>query len=176
MCSVSCFEKSRAPDASTRTASASPISQGHSGRLRLDRHGVEAELKPESFPIEMIYFPVKRRKALKGEKTIIGLLVSAEVAHQRVHLPNDAEAEAERQKMARLRKLRLEQQAAQKLEVTRRPVTEMTSETVPRERSMKHIRHRFKATPGPLDGRTPASTPGTLSEWLAQKERNGGRY
>jgi len=218
VCSVSCFEKSRAPDASTRTASASPISQGHSGRLRLDRHGVEAVLKPESFPIEMIYVPVKRRKALKaeivqqiaesileigqqapiqvrpdegrlvlveglhrleackalGEKTIIALLVSAEVAHQRVHLPNDAEAEAERQKMARLRKLRLEQQAAQKLEVTRRPVTEMTSETAPRKRSMKHVRNKFKATPGPLA--PAASTPGTLSEWLAQKERNGGRY
>ena len=120
--------------------------------------------KPESFPIDKIYVPVKRRKALRaeivqkiaesileigqqapihvrpdegrlvlveglhrleackalGETTIMALLVSAEVAHQRMHLRHDAE-EAERQKMARLRKLRLEQKAAEKLGVTLRP-------------------------------------------------------
>ena len=177
-------------------------------------------LKPESFPIDKIYVPVKRRKALNaevvqqiaesileigqqapihvrsdegrlvlveglhrfeackalGETTIMGLLVSAEVAHQRMHLPHDAEAEAERQKMARLRKLRLEQEAAEKLGVTLRPDLAMKSRTVPQERPTKHIRNDLKATPSPSDGRTRGSTPKTLSEWLAQKERNGSRY
>jgi len=164
-------------------------------------------LKPESFPIDRIYVPVKRRKALKaeivqqiaesileiglqspihvrpdegrlvlveglhrleackalGETTIMGLLVSAEVAHQRMHLPHDAE-EAERQKMARLRKLRLEQEAAEKLGVTLRPDIAMKSQTILQERPPKHIRNNLKATSK------------TLSAWLAQKEQNGGRY
>ena len=35
--------------------------------MRLGHYGVEAVLKPESFPIDKIYVPVKRRKALKSE-------------------------------------------------------------------------------------------------------------
>src|SRR3954451_8850858 len=35
--------------------------------VRLGQYGVEAVLKPESFPIEKIYVPVKRRKALKPD-------------------------------------------------------------------------------------------------------------
>jgi ParB-like chromosome segregation protein Spo0J len=176
-------------------------------------------LKPESFPIDKIYVPVKRRKALKaeivqqiaesileigqqapihvrpdegrlvlveglhrleackalGETTIMGLLVSAEAAHQRMHLPHEIEAEAERQKMARLRKLRLEQEAAEKLGVSLRPDQDMKSKTVPRERPT-NIRNNLKATPSPFDGRTRGSTPKTLSEWLTQKERDGGHY
>src|SRR5579864_9193232 len=113
--------------------------------------GGEAVSKPESFPIDKIYVPVKRWKALKpevvreiaesileigqqapilvrrdegrfvlveglhrleackalGEPAIIGLLVSAEEAHYKMHSPQSPEAEAERQKMERLRKLRL---------------------------------------------------------------------
>jgi uncharacterized ParB-like nuclease family protein len=231
MCFVAAFAKFKAPDASFRSASASPISQGHRGRrVGLDRHGVEAVLKPESFPIDKIYVPVKRRKALKaeivqqiaesileigqqapihvrpdegrlvlveglhrleackalGETTIMGLLVSVEVAHQRMHLPHDAEAEAERQKMARLRKLRLEQEAAEKLGVTLRPDMAMKSRTVPQERLPqerlpKHIRSKLEAAPSPSDGRTSdgrasGSPPKTLSAWLVQKERHGGRY
>jgi hypothetical protein len=107
-------------------------------------------------------------------------LVSAEVAHQgahqTMHLPHDAEAEAERQKMARLRKLRLEQEAAEKLGVTLRPDMAVKSQTVPQERPTKHTRNNRKATPSPSNGRTSGSTPMTLSEWRAQKERNGGRY
>jgi uncharacterized ParB-like nuclease family protein len=185
---------------------------------------VQAVLKPETFPIDRIYVPVKRRKALKaeivqqiaesileigqqapihvrpdegrlvlveglhrleackalGETTIMGLLVSAEVAHQgahqTMHLPNDAMAEAERQKMARLRKLRLEQEAAEKLGVTLRPDMAVKSQTVPQERPTKHPGKNRKGTPSPSNGRTPGSTPMTLSEWRAQKERNGGRY
>ena len=35
--------------------------------IELDRYGVKAVLKPESFPIDKIYVPVKRRKTLKFE-------------------------------------------------------------------------------------------------------------
>ena len=35
--------------------------------MRLGHYGVEAVLKPESFPIDKIYVPVKRRKALKPD-------------------------------------------------------------------------------------------------------------
>ncbi|MGH9810861.1 MAG: ParB N-terminal domain-containing protein, partial [Terriglobia bacterium] len=115
-------------------------------------------LKPEKFPIDKIYVPLKKRKTLNaeavqeiaesilqvgqqapilvrpdegryvlveglhrleackalGEETIIGLLVSAQVARQDAVLPADAHAEAERQKTERLRKLRLEKEAAEK--------------------------------------------------------------
>jgi uncharacterized ParB-like nuclease family protein len=182
--------------------------------------GVEAVLKPESFPIDKIYVPVKRRKALEsevvqeiaesileigqqapvlvrpdedrfvlveglhrleackalGEKTIIGLLVSAEVAHQKTLLPRSAEVEAERQKMARLRKLRLEKEAAEKLAVASRAVTETESALLLRERPEKYIRNNLKPTPSQLDRRTSGSTPRTLSLWLTQQERGGGRY
>jgi hypothetical protein len=79
--------------------------------MGLSQYGARAMPKPESFPIDKIYVPVKRKKALKpelvqeiaesileigqqalhrfeackalGEKTIIGLLVSAESAHKK---------------------------------------------------------------------------------------------
>lgn len=215
------FREVQSSNASFCAAGASPISQGCRGRrVGLHRHGVQAVLKPETFPIDRIYVPVKRRKALKaeivqqiaesileigqqapihvrpdegrlvlveglhrleackalGETTIMGLLVSAEGAHQTMHLPHDAMAEAERQKMARLRKLRLEQEAAEKLGVTLRPDMAVKSQTVPQERPTKHPGKNRKGTPSPSNGRTPESTPMTLSEWRAQKERNGSRY
>jgi uncharacterized ParB-like nuclease family protein len=114
-------------------------------------------------------------KAL-GEKTIIGLLVSAEVARQKTLLPHTAEAEAERQKMARLRKLRLEKEAAEKLAVASRAGMETESAVLLRERPEKYIRNNIKATPSQLGRRTSGSTPRTLSEWLTQQERDGGRY
>ena len=188
--------------------------------IGLGHYGVEAVLKPESFPIDKIYVPVKRRKALKsevvqeiaesileigqqapilvrpdedrfvlveglqrleackalGEKTIIGLLVSAEVAHQKTLLPRSAEAEAERQKMARLKKLRLEKEAAEKLAVASRAVMEAEAAVLLRERPEKHIRNNLKPTPSQLDRSTSGSTPRTLSLWLTQQERGGGRY
>jgi hypothetical protein len=91
-------------------------------------------------------------KAL-GEKTIIGLLVSAQVARQDALLPHNAQTEAERQKMARLRKLRLEKEVREKLAVASTAA---------------------KATPSRR--RTSESTPRTLSEWLTRQERDGGRY
>jgi len=36
-------------------------------RMELSHDGVEAMPKPESFPIDKIYVPVKRKKALKPE-------------------------------------------------------------------------------------------------------------
>ena len=219
--SVASFANFKAPAFPLGPRVQVPFLMGHRGRrLELDRHGVEAVLKPESFPIDKIYVPVKRRKTLKaeivqqiaesileigqqapihvrpdegrlvlveglhrleackalGETAIMGLLVSAEVTNQRMHLPHEAEAEAERQKMARLRKLRLEQEAAEKLGVTLRPDIAVKSSTVPQERPTKHIRNSLKTAPSPLDGRTSGSTPKTLSAWLAQKERHGGRY
>jgi uncharacterized ParB-like nuclease family protein len=177
-------------------------------------------LKPESFPIDKIYVPVKRRKALKselvqeiaesileigqqapilvrpdedrfvlveglhrleacralGEKTIIGLLVSAEVAHQKTSLPHSAEAEAERQNMVRLRKLRLEKEAAEKSAVASRAVMETEPAVLLRERPDKYIRNNLKATPRQLNRGTSGSAPRTLSEWLTQQKRDGGRY
>ena len=188
--------------------------------MGLSYYGVEAMPKPESFPIDKIYVPVKRKKALKpelvqeiaesilevgqqapilvrpdedrfvlveglhrfeackalGEKTIIGLLVSAEVAHQKTPLSHSADAEAERDKMARLKKLRLEKEAADKLAVASKAVMEMESAELLRKRPEKGIRNSLKATPGQLNRRTSASTPTTLSEWLTQQKRDGGRY
>jgi hypothetical protein len=114
-------------------------------------------------------------KAL-GEKTIIGLLVSAQVARQDALLPDNAQAEAERQKMARLRKLRLEKEAAEKLAAASRAVMETESAGLLRERPEKYIRNNLKATPSRLGRRTSGSTPRTLSEWLTKQERDGGRY
>jgi uncharacterized ParB-like nuclease family protein len=177
-------------------------------------------LKPESFPIDKIYVPVKRRKALRpelvqeiaesileigrhapilvrpdkdrfvlveglhrleackalGEKTIIGLLVSAKVAHQKTLLPHSAEAEAERQKMVRLRKLRLEKEAAEKSAVASRAVMETEPAVFLRKRPDKYIRNNLKATPRQLNRGTSGLIPGTLSEWLTQQKRDGGRY
>ena len=165
-------------------------------------------LKPESFPIENIYVPVKRRKALNshvvqeigqqapihirtdndrfvlveglhrleackalGEKTIIGILVSAETAHHKPHLPHFAEAEAARRKMQRLRTLRLEKEAAEKLAVPSNPDLNKEPATL----SLKHRIDRHQATPR-QSTQTVGSTPKTLSEWLTQQDRDNGRY
>ena len=167
--------------------------------------------KPESFPIDKIYVPVKRKKALKpelveeiavsileigqqapilvrpdegrfvlvdglhrfeackalGEKTVIGVLASSEIVHQKTLLSDSAEAEAERDKMARLKKLRLEKEAAeaalatQSAEHLRKPVE-------------KGVRSNLKASRSQI-GRG-VSGPKTLSEWLTQQKRDGGRY
>ena len=171
--------------------------------------------KPESFPIDKIYVPVKRRKALKpevvqeiaasileigqqapilvrpdedrfvlveglhrleackalGGRAIIGLLVSAEVAHHKTLSPQSAEAEAERQKMERLRKLRLEREAAEKPGIAARAAL-----TVQREHPEKTIRNNLKATSSQLGRGTSGSTPRTLSEWIKRQERGGGNY
>ena len=161
--------------------------------------------KPESFQIDQIYVPVKRKKALKpelvqeiaesileigqqapillrpdegrfvlveglhrfeackalGEKTIIGVLVSAEIVHQKT-LSSDS-AEAERDKMARLKRLRLEKEAAARLAAASEPVVSTQSQLL-------------KASRGQINRKTSGSAPETLSEWLTQQKRDGGRY
>jgi uncharacterized ParB-like nuclease family protein len=208
---------------SPRSAGAGSVVQSDSGcRLApwivLSPYGVQAVLKAESLPIDKIYVPVKRRKALKsevvqqiaesilevgqqdpilvrpdedrfvlveglhrleackalGEKTIMGLLVSAEVAYQKMLLPYSAEAELEHQKMLRLRKLRLQKEAAEKLAVSQKAQTD--SAVLLRDDPKKYNRNNLKATPSQLDRRTSGSTSRTLSEWLTQQERSGGRY
>jgi len=173
--------------------------------------------KPESFPIDKIYVPVKRKKALKpelvqeiaesileigqqapilvrpdegrfvlveglhrfeackalGEKTIIGVLVSPEIVHQKTLLSDSAEAE--RDKMARLKRLRLEKEAAARAAASE-PVMRTQSAELLREPSEKGIRNNLKTSPSQLNRVTSGSTPKTLSEWLTQQKRDGGRY
>jgi hypothetical protein len=176
--------------------------------------------KPKSFPIDKIYVPVKRKKALKpelvqeiaesileigqqapilvrtdedrfvlveglhrleackalGEETIIGTVVSTEIVHQKTLLSDSAEAEAERDKMARLKKLRLEKETAEKLAVASKAVVETESAELLRKRPEKGIRNNLKATPSQLNRSSSGSTPRTLSEWLTQQKRDGGRH
>jgi len=175
--------------------------------------------KPESFPIDKIYVPVKRKKALKpelvqeiaesileigqqapilvrsdegrfvlveglhrfeackalGEKTIIGVLVPAENVHQKTLLSDTAEAEAERDKMARLKRLRLEREAAARLAAASEAVTETQSAEL-RRPSEKGIRNNPKASRSQLNRTASGSKPKTLSEWITQQKRDGGRY
>ncbi|MBR0796000.1 ParB N-terminal domain-containing protein [Bradyrhizobium jicamae] len=171
--------------------------------------------KPESFPIENIYVPVKRKKAIKpevveeiagsileigqqapilvrpdegrfvlveglhrleackalGETTIIAILVSAEPAQKRTPLFESPEAEAERDKMARLKKLRLEKEAADRSTADLRGVMETEAQLL-RTGSAKGVRHNAKTAPS----RTSGSAPKTLSEWITRQKRDGGRY
>jgi hypothetical protein len=164
--------------------------------------------KPERLPIDKIYVPVKRKKALRpelvqeiaesilaigqqapilvrsdedrlvlveglhrfeackalGEETIIGLLVPAEPAHPKTLLSDNAEAEAERDKMARLKKLRLEKEAGEHLAAAARPATQ------------KGARNDLKAPSSQSNRSTPASRPKTLSDWITQQKGTGGRY
>jgi uncharacterized ParB-like nuclease family protein len=186
--------------------------------MELSHYGVEAMPKPESFPIDKIYVPVKRKKALKpelvqeiaesileigqqapilvrpdegrfvlveglhrfeackalGEKTIIGVLISAEIVHQKTLLSDSGEAE--RDKMARLKRLRLEKEAAARLAAASEPVMQTQSAELLREPSEKGIRNNVKASRTQLNRRTSVSTPKTLSEWLTQQKRDGGRH
>jgi len=181
--------------------------------MELIHYGVEAMPKPESFPIDRIYVPVKRKKALKpelvqeiaesileigqqapilvrpdegrlvlveglhrfeackalGETTIIGVLVSAEIVHQKTLLSDSSEAE--RDKMARLKRLRLEKEAAARSAAASAPVMK-----TPAEPSVKGIRNNLKASRNQSNRSASGSTPRTLSEWLTQQKRDGGRY
>jgi len=111
-------------------------------------------------------------KAL-GEKTIVGVLVSAEIVHQRTLLSDVSEAE--RDKMARLKKLRLEKEAAE-LAAASKSVLEAQSAELLRKPSGKGLRNDLKASRSRLSRGALGSTPRTLSEWLTQQKRDGGRY
>lgn len=107
-------------------------------------------------------------KAL-GETTIIGVVVPAELAQHKPLLSERPEVEAERTKMARLKQLRLEKEAAEASTAALKSVNETEA---PRSRSMKGVRDNPKAS----SGRTAGSTPKTLSDWITQQKGTGGRY
>ena len=107
-------------------------------------------------------------KAL-GETTIIGVIVPAEVAQHKPQLAERPEVEAERLKMARLKQLRLEKEAAEASIAGRKGVN---GTEAPRTRPTKGVRDNPKASPG----RTAKSTPKTLSDWITQQKGHGGRY
>ena len=107
-------------------------------------------------------------KAL-GETTIIGVIVPAELAQHRPLLSERPEVEAERIKMARLKQLRLEKEAA---EASTSALRSVNATEAPRTRPAKGLRDNPKASPG----RTAKSAPKTLSAWITQQKGSGGRY
>ena len=107
-------------------------------------------------------------KAL-GETTIIGVIVPAELAQHRPLLSEGPAVEAERIKMARLKQLRLEKEAA---EASMAGSKSINGTEAPRTRPTKGARDNPKASPG----RTAGSTPKTLSDWITQQKGSGGRY
>jgi hypothetical protein len=108
-----------------------------------------------------------------GEPAIIGVVVSAEAARQKA-LPPQA-ADPEHEKMERLRKLRLEREAAEKLADAPRTALGIGAAPRPRDHAEKTIRSN-KATPKQSGRERAGSTPRTLSDWIKQQERNGGSY
>ena len=98
-------------------------------------------------------------KAL-GETTISGFLVSAQEAHQKTTLPSEIAAAAQRQKIERLRKLRLEKEAERK--------SHLTAVNAADERT---ISGPAKKRRGIMEKKSV-----TLSEWITDREKNGFRY
>ncbi|MCP1907835.1 hypothetical protein J2R96_000315 [Bradyrhizobium elkanii] len=97
----------------------------------------------------------------------MGIVVSAEDAQQRTLLSEGPEADAERDKMARLKKLRLEKEAAESSSAA------LNRTDKQRARSARGAGENPRTTPS----RTSAPTPKkTLSDWIAQQKRDGGRY
>jgi uncharacterized ParB-like nuclease family protein len=107
-------------------------------------------------------------KAL-GETTILGVMVPAELAQPKPLLAERPEVEAERIKMARLKQLRLEKEAAEASTSASKGVHVTEA---PRTRPTKGIRDNPKAPPG----RTEKSRPKTLSDWITQQKGSGSRY
>ncbi|WP_439363190.1 ParB N-terminal domain-containing protein [Bradyrhizobium sp. DASA03005] len=107
-------------------------------------------------------------KAL-GETTILGVLVPAELAQHKPQLAERPEVEAERIKMARLKQLRLEKEAA---EASMAALKGVGATQAPRSRSAKGARDNPKASAD----RTAKSTPKSLSDWITQQKSSGGRY
>lgn len=107
-------------------------------------------------------------KAL-GETTILGVLVTAEVAQHKPLLSERPEVEAERIKMARLKQLRLEKEAA---EASSAAAQRVNATQAPRPRPTNGLRDNPKASPG----RIAKSKPKSLSDWITQQKGSGGRY
>lgn len=93
-------------------------------------------------------------KAL-GEETVLGFFVEGSVGPQQTTSPHDPEANALQQKMARLRELRLAQEAAQQASTT----------------ATKSPEQRSKNSKGQTTGTKKVS----LVEWLAEREFDGDR-
>lgn len=174
--------------------------------------------EPQSFPIEKIHVPEKKRKALKpeiveeiaesildigqqdailvrrekdhyvlveglhrleackalGERAILGVLISAEAARQRELPPPPVDPE--REKMERLRKLRLEKEAAEKLAPSSSAFSAADTATRQRAHPETTSRSSRAATSKPSHQERSGATPRTLSDWIKQQERSGGRY
>ncbi|SEM76774.1 ParB N-terminal domain-containing protein [Bradyrhizobium sp. OK095] len=107
-------------------------------------------------------------KAL-GETTILGVLVPAELALHRPLLSDRPEVDAERIKMARLKQLRLEKEAAEASVTSLKSVNDREAQ---RPRPTNGVRNNPKASPA----RSAKSTPKTLSDWITQQKGTGGRY
>ncbi|MBR1086586.1 ParB N-terminal domain-containing protein [Bradyrhizobium manausense] len=108
-------------------------------------------------------------KAL-GETTILGVLVTAEPAQYKPHLAERPEVEAERIKMARLKQLRLEKEAA---EASNSALKGVSATDASRTRPAKGVREHPKASPGRMAKSPPKKT---LSDWITQQKGTGGRY
>jgi uncharacterized ParB-like nuclease family protein len=107
-------------------------------------------------------------KAL-GETTILGVVVPAELAQPKPQLAERPEVEAERIKMARLKQLRLEKEAA---EASVSSLKRVNDAEASRLRPTKGVRDNPKASPG----RTAKSAPKSLSAWITQQKGSGSRY
>ena len=106
-------------------------------------------------------------KAL-GETTILGVLVTAELAQAKPLLAERPEVEAERIKMARLKQLRLEKEAAEASTAASRG----NATQAPRAGSAKGLRDNPKASPV----RMVKAKPKSLSDWITQQKGTGSRY
>ncbi|MEY9121502.1 ParB N-terminal domain-containing protein [Bradyrhizobium yuanmingense] len=107
-------------------------------------------------------------KAL-GEATILAVVVTAELAEHKPLLAERPEVEAERLKMARLKQLRLEKEAA---EAATAGLKGAGGTEAPRFRPTKGVRDKPQASAG----RTVKSKPKSLSDWITQQKGSGGRY
>ena len=108
-----------------------------------------------------------------GEPAIKALLISAEEARQRELPPPPPDPE--REKMERLKKLRLEKEAADKLASPSRAISAADTATRQREHAGKTSRSKLTA-PSKQSRQDKGSTTRTLSDWIKQQERSGGRY
>src|SRR5438874_6148282 len=97
-------------------------------------------------------------KAL-GETTILGVLVPAELAQHKPGLAERPEVEAERLKMARLKQLRLEKEAA---EASTAALKSVNAAEAPGARPAKGVRDNSSASPG----RTAKSIQKPLADWI----------
>lgn len=103
-----------------------------------------------------------------GERAILGLLISAEAARQ--HPLPPLAPDPEREKMERLRKLRLEKEAAEKLAPEAAPAIRQ------REAAVKTTRSGLTTSSKQSRAERSGSAPRTLSDWIKQQERSGGRF